>query len=92
MRVAKLFLVFQTFADSQEDWSASVLYRLRQAKFYSYADNLENAQQVIDTVPEILSSISSVEEQQDYKIRWQIRAGKIFWLQGQIENRSKTFD
>jgi tetratricopeptide (TPR) repeat protein len=92
-KAIKLMKTFQSWAKEAEDWNAVVKYQMHEARYLSFAEEFEKAEEIIKEAEENLKELESTGQRKykERKVKLLNVSGGILQKQGKIEEAIKAF-
>ncbi len=91
-RALELMSAFQEWAESRNDWTASVKFRIQQAKYLAIEGKLTDAEMILRNSQKSIDNISNSIQQQETRAKYLNSLGGILQKQGRLEESIAIFE
>ncbi|QIR36872.1 tetratricopeptide repeat protein [Tolypothrix sp. PCC 7910] len=82
---------FQSWAEQFEDWNAVVRYKMHEARYWSFAEEFERAEEILKSLQTNLQKIEDLDLQKRREAKVLNVLGGVFHKQGKTEEAIQTF-
>ncbi|MEH2080649.1 MAG: tetratricopeptide repeat protein [Nostoc sp.] len=86
-----LMTQFQSWAELFEDWNAVVRYKMHEARYWSFAEEFERAEEILGSAQACLQKIENLDTQKRREAKVLNVLGGVFQKQGKTEEAIHTF-
>lgn len=92
-KAIKLMKTFYSWAKEAEDWNAVVKYQMHEARYLSFAEEFEKAEEIIKEAVKNLKKLETLghSKYKERQVKLLCVLGVIFQTQGKIEKAIKAF-
>ena len=90
-KAIKLMARFQSWAEQLQDWNAVVKYKMHEARYWSFVENWERAEEALKSARQSLEKIENLSTRKGHEAKLLNVLGGIFQKQNRLQEAIETF-